>query len=82
MDTNTSNIGLNKTTTQITLTYSQLDKIKEEISNESNPKNMIESMKLLNDSKLLQQTLQNASDNFKKQVGREMTYSEMREMMG
>jgi len=70
------------TNTKTSISESQLKKIKEEISNEANPKNMTESAILLNSPKLLQQTLNNAADNFKKQVGREMTYSEMREMMG
>ena len=60
----------------------QLEKIKTRISKEVNPKNKTEAFKLLADSKLLQQTMQNAADNFTKQVGRNMTYSEMREMMG
>lgn len=60
----------------------QLQKIKERISKEVNPKSKTESFTLLADSKLLQQTMQKAADNFKTQVGRNMTYSEMREMMG
>jgi len=64
------------------ITESKLKQIKEQISNEANPKNMTETVKLLNDPKLLQQTLNSAAKNFKREVGREMTYSEMREMMG
>lgn len=60
----------------------QLQKIKERISKEVNPKNPTEAFTLLADSKLLQQTMEKAADNFKTQVGRNMTYSEMREMMG
>ena len=60
----------------------QLQKIKERISKEVNPKNTTEALTLLSDSKLLQQTMQKAADNFKNQVGRNMTYSEMRETMG
>jgi hypothetical protein len=60
----------------------QLQKIKERVSKEANPKSETESFKLLANSKLLQQTMQKAADNFKQQVGRNMTYSEMREMMG
>jgi hypothetical protein len=60
----------------------QLQKIKERLSKEVNPKSKTESFTLLADSKLLQQTMQKAADNFKTQVGRNMTYSEMREMMG
>ena len=60
----------------------QLHEIKDRISKKVNPKNQTESLKLLSDSKLLQQTMQNAADNFVKQVGRNMTYSEIREMMG
>ena len=67
---------------QITLTESQLKQIKEQISNEVNPKNNSETDNLMNNPQLLQKTLNNAADNFKKQVGREMTYSEMREMFG
>jgi len=68
-------------TTKPIISESQLKKIKEEISNEANPKNMTEAAILLNTPKLLSK-LVNASEDFKKQVGREMTYSEMREMMG
>jgi hypothetical protein len=60
----------------------QLQEIKALISKEVNPKNPTEAFKLLADSKMLEQTMQNTADNFKKQVGRNMTYSEMREMMG
>ena len=60
----------------------QLQKIKEHMSKEANPKTQTESTKLLSDGKLLQQTMQTAADNFVKQVGRNMTYSEIREMMG
>ena len=69
------------TNTKTSISESQLKKIKEEISNEANPKNMTEAAILLNTPKLLSK-LVNASEDFKKQVGREMTYSEMREMMG
>jgi oligoendopeptidase F len=68
-------------TTKPIISESQLKKIKEEISNEANPKNMTEAAILINNPKLLSK-LVNASEDFKKQVGREMTYSEMREMMG
>jgi hypothetical protein len=66
---------------ETTITEIKLKQIKEQIANEANPKNMNESAKLLNEKKILQ-TLNNAAENFKKQVGREMTYSEMREIMG
>jgi len=61
---------------------SQLQKIKERISKEVNPKSKTESFTLLADSKLIEQTMQKAADKFKQQVGRNMTYSEIREMMG
>ena len=64
------------------ISAAQLQKIKDQISKETNPKSITESFTLLSDSKLLQQTMQKAADNFKTQVGRNMTYSEMREMMG
>ena len=67
---------------QSKISESELKKIKEEIENEANPKNKSETIKLMDDNKLLVQTLQNASNNFKEKVGREMTYLEMREMMG
>jgi hypothetical protein len=60
----------------------QLQEIKVLISKETNPQNPTEAFKLLADSKILEQTMQNAADNFKKQVGRNMTYYEIREMMG
>ena len=62
-----------------TISDAQLQKIKERISKQVNPK---EALKLLSDSKVLQLTMQKAADNFKTQVGRNVTYSEMREMMG
>jgi len=64
------------------ITDAQLQKIKERISKEANPKGKTESFTLLADSKLIEQTMQKAADNFKTQVGRNMTYSEIREMMG
>ncbi len=60
----------------------QLQAIKCLISKETNPKNQTESAKLFPDSKLLQQAMQTVADDFKQQVGRNMTYSEMRERMG
>lgn len=68
--------------TNKSMSDAQLQEIKDRISQKANPKNQTESLKLLSDSKLLQQTMQNAADNFVKQVGRNMTYSEIREMMG
>jgi hypothetical protein len=67
---------------ETSITESKLKQIKEQISNQANPKNGTEITKLLDNPKLLQQTLNNAAENFKKETGREMTYSEMREMMG
>jgi hypothetical protein len=60
----------------------QLQEIKSLISKEVNPTNKVESAKPLLNSSVLQQTMQNAADNFVKQAGRNMTYSEIREMMG
>jgi hypothetical protein len=68
--------------TNNSITDAQLQEIKARISKEVNPKNLTESLILLNDSKLLLQTMENAAENFKKQVGRNMTYSEIRETMG
>ena len=68
--------------TNNSISDAQLHKIKDQISKETNPKNATETFALLTDGKLLQQKMQNASVNFEKQVGRSMTYSEMREMMG
>ena len=68
--------------TNNSITDAQLQEIKARISKEVNPKNLTESLILLNDSKLLLQTMDNAAENFKKQVGRNMTYSEIRETMG
>ena len=64
------------------ITDAQLQSIKDRISKEANSKNATEFAKPALDSKSLQQTMQNAADNFVKQTGRNMTYSEIREMMG
>jgi hypothetical protein len=64
------------------ITDAQLQELKARISKEVNPQNKTEAIKLLADSKLIERKLENAADNFVKQVGRNMTYSEIREMMG
>ena len=76
------NILIHVMKTKDPISDTQLQEIKYLISKEVNPKNKAESDKLLSDSKLLQQTMQNAADNFVKQAGCNMTYSEIREMMG
>lgn len=80
MDANTNT--LKPTITQSNVSEVQLKQIKEEIAKEVNPKNIVETEKLMNDKELLLQTLQKGADKFKKESGRNMTYLEMREMMG
>ena len=59
-----------------------LDEIKRNIEKTVNFNNVSESMAALNNPDILLNRIQNAFDSFKSQIGRTMTYSEMREMMG
>ncbi len=59
-----------------------LDEIKRNIEKTVNFNNVSESMAALNNPDILINRIQQAFDSFKSQVGRPMTYLEMREMMG
>ena len=59
-----------------------LEEIKRNIESTVNFSSMNESFDALRNPDLLKNRIQGAFDSFKSQVGRNMTYSEMREMMG
>jgi hypothetical protein len=59
-----------------------LDEIKCNIESTVNFSSVNEGLDALRTPDLLKNRIQGAFDSFKKQVGRNMTYSEMREMMG
>jgi hypothetical protein len=59
-----------------------LDEIKRNIESTVNFSSVNEGLNALNNPDQLMNRIQGAFDSFKSQVGRNMTYSEMREMMG
>jgi hypothetical protein len=59
-----------------------LDEIKQNIEKTFNFNDISEGIEALNNPDILIIRLQQAYDSFKRQAGRPMTYSEMREMMG
>ena len=59
-----------------------LDEIKRNIESTVNFSSINEGLNALNNPDQLMNRIQGAFDSFKSQVGRNMTYSEMREMMG
>ena len=69
------------TTSSITTT-SDLTQIMNNISNNVNPKTVNEGLKLVTSPDELIARLQSGADQFKEQTGRNMTYSEMRQMFG
>ena len=69
------------TTSSITTT-SDLTQIMNNISNNVNPKTVNEGLKLVTRPDELIARLQSGADQFKEQTGRNMTYSEMRQMFG
>ena len=69
------------TTSSITTT-SDLTQIMNNISNNVNPKTTQEGLKLVSRPDELIARLQSGADQFKEQTGRNMTYSEMRQMFG
>ena len=69
------------TTSSITTT-SDLTQIMNNISNNVNPKTTQEGLKLVSSPDELIARLQSGADQFKEQTGRNMTYSEMRQMFG
>jgi hypothetical protein len=69
-------------TTATTTTTSDLSQIMNNISNNVNPKTVKEGLGLVNRPDELIARLQSGADQFKEQTGRQMTYSEMRQMFG
>ena len=69
-------------TTTTTTTTSDLTQIMNNISNNVNPKTVNEGLKLVTKPDELIARLQSGADQFKEQTGRNMTYSEMRQMFG
>ena len=59
-----------------------LTQIMNNISNNVNPKTVNEGLKLVTKPDELIARLQSGADQFKEQTGRNMTYSEMRQMFG
>ena len=69
-------------TATTTTTTSNLTQIMNNISNNVNPKTTQEGLKLVTRPDELIARLQSGADQFKEQTGRNMTYSEMRQMFG
>jgi hypothetical protein len=61
---------------------SNLQEVMKDIENRVNPKSLQETGKLLSEPAKLESIIQSAFTEFQSKVGRPMTYSEMREMMG
>jgi peptide subunit release factor RF-3 len=76
-DTNT-----NTNNNNIKPTEPNLQSIMKKIETDVNPKTMQEGIALLNNPDALVGRLQAGADMFKEQTGRNMTYSEMRQMFG
>ena len=70
------------TSSTTTTTTSDLTQIMNNISNNVNPKTVKEGLGLVNRPDELIARLQSGADQFKEQTGRNMTYSEMRQMFG
>jgi hypothetical protein len=75
-DTNNTNTNKKPTEDQ------NLQTIMKKIETDINPKTMSEGVALLNNPDALIGRLQAGADAFKEQTGRNMTYSEMRQMFG
>ena len=76
-ETNNTNTNNN-----IKPTEPNLQAIMKKIETDVNPKTMQEGIALLNNPDALVGRLQAGADMFKEQTGRNMTYSEMRQMFG
>ena len=81
-ETNNTNINNNNTNNNIKPTEPNLQAIMKKIETDVNPKTMQEGIALLNNQDALVGRLQAGADMFKEQTGRNMTYSEMRQMFG
>jgi hypothetical protein len=77
-ETNTTNIKTETKSTEV----SNLQAIMKKIETDVNPKTMQEGLGLLTKPDALVGRLQAGADMFKEQTGRNMTYSEMRQMFG
>ena len=64
------------------LSYDEMQKVMHDIEDTVNFTSMDESMDALNNPDIIFSRLQSAFDTFKEKTGRQMTYSEMRYMMG
>jgi hypothetical protein len=78
----TNNTATTTTTSATTTTTSNLTQIMNNISNNVNPKTTQEGLGLVTRPDELIARLQSGADQFKEQTGRNMTYSEMRQMFG
>ena len=78
-DTNNTNTNTNN---NIKPTEPNLQKIMKKIESDVNPKTLKEGLGLLTKPDELIGRLQAGADMFKEQTGRNMTYSEMRQMFG
>ena len=76
-ETNNTKVNINNN-----LTEPNLQAIMKKIETDVNPKTMQEGIALLNNPDALVGRLQAGADMFKEQTGRNMTYSEMRQMFG
>ena len=79
----TSNTEDIKSTTEVKSIFKiELDVLKSEIEKAVNPKTIEESMYLLSNRDELINRMQQGANMFKEKTGRNMTYSELREMYG
>jgi hypothetical protein len=79
----TSNTEDIKSTTEVKSIFKiELDVLKSEIEKAVNPKTIEESMYLLSNPDKLISIMQQGANMFKEKTGRNMTYSELREMYG
>jgi len=69
-------------TTNKNLSAEQMERVMTDIENTVNFTSLNESMHALNNPDILLNRIQTAFNTFKEQTGRQMTYSEMRWMMG
>ena len=81
-ETNNTNINNNNTNNNIKPTEPNLQAIMQKIETDVNPKTVKEGLGLLSKPDELIGRLQAGADMFKEQTGRNMTYSEMRQMFG
>lgn len=78
MFTNTTSTSTSNKKTNTT----ELTQVMNNISNNVNPKSAKEGLKLLDNPDKLVGLMQSGAEQFKEQTGRNMTYSEMRQMYG